>query len=785
MEELHAVACKATRRVLAYLAALAAIQWVCVVVSAAVVAVLVSILAGDSATSLPAHGFAVFRYRTGLAQVSAGQGGVIRRALAVAKMESLLQSAGAASLPIAGIVRRTFNAVFAIDGVELVYAADLRVTTVISAEVAVVAVRGLPPAALAITARVVESARVAVVALPCLRLVVTARLRHASIRGAGIAVVADSHIGVTVAVVVFSVADLLGHMVDLLVQWLAIRGVLLPVVIIVEIARVSLAIVVEVELVRVGKPRTVVFSILESVAVGVQSTVLGAGIRVLADPCLALTVPAPYPAVVGARIGRFNKAAEVVAAVATIYRTLLGSLPSLANTVSAGRKAVLRAVLIVLDSAADGITARATVLCAQKWVLPALADAVTAGRHAVHCTKLRVLSRFALTIATGCGTVVRTEFVTLLQAAEAVSAAAAVHRAVDGTLAPLADPVATRNLAVSGASASVGTILQRAAHTVATVAAIHGAVQRALSVDAEPVAARAQALLFDGAGDADSLVADIIQCTGITVVARIRVEPVQTFATVGVAKVHGAVVGIVTVNGVTNALSSLALVVQRAGIAVITAGLVEVEYAARFRVAGIVGAVITVVTFERFACHTLPGLAGVGCGARISVTANGAVRQLEPDALARLARDEFALGQLLEHVLTFLVAHTLLDHLFHQFRRQIFLSYLRSDLFGYLHIDRLRNQVLRGLGNVRFRASPAIGDGYSFRFTRARGQRGDEQNHDSRLHSDAKHDALQVALQSSKAYPILAGKESGFQCVVCWSLPPSLDARITQQYTSK
>ena len=145
------------------------------------------------------------------------------------------------------------------------------------------------------------------------------------------------------------------------IQWLAVSGIEVPVVVVVEITKIAHSIEIKVLLFRIVQSRTVVLLVFHSVVVLVGYAVCRAVVCLLIEVCLALPVPAAFPAVRRAGLSCLRKSACPIAARSAVHRTFFRHLVAVADSVAARRVTILGAVLFGFTTAANPVAASCTI----------------------------------------------------------------------------------------------------------------------------------------------------------------------------------------------------------------------------------------------------------------------------------------------------------------------------------------------------------------------------------------------------------------------------------------
>ena len=373
---------------------------------------------------------------------------------------------------------------------------------------------------------------------------IASRFGVAGILRAGIAVIAASLIDLAAAIVIHAVAAFLRQMRDQRVSGRAIRGIEIPVPIVVQVAWVALAVSVQILLPFIEHMGTVVIFVRHFVTVLIRSTVDGTGSFGFTHISLAQTVATTGPAVRRTTRSLLRVATDSVTAPAAVHGTIAGRLPPLADTVAAGRDAIPGTLLLRLIRTTDSVPADGAVCGTVVWILPVLAKAVTTRRHAVGRADQHVLSHCAKAVTAGRRTVPRATLRSLLETAEAVTAPPAIHDAHRGILPALAQAVPARRHAIRRAGTSGHTVFVNAADSISAPAAVHRTAFGRFAEHTIAVAAGRHTLRRILTGTANSTGTVVIRRAVITVIARLTVIARQVPALTIGAKVQGAGVSV-------------------------------------------------------------------------------------------------------------------------------------------------------------------------------------------------------------------------------------------------
>jgi hypothetical protein len=252
--------------------------------------------------------------------------------------------------------------------------------------ITIITVSGCTAGAFAVHARIGNRASVAVIAGQLVGRVDAPGFRHAQVIGARVVVVAGAFVGLTVAVVVQNIADFDCHVGNFRIVRRTVRGILVTVVVIVEVAEIAHLVIIEILLFRIVEGRAIVVFVCDGVAVLVRCAIHRAGLLYLTQPGLAFAVSAALPAIRRARTRSFRKTADGVPAKTTIHGAFRRILATFADSVAAGRSTILEAHLLVFILATDSIPAKNAVRGADVGILAPFTQAITAGRRAIRWT---------------------------------------------------------------------------------------------------------------------------------------------------------------------------------------------------------------------------------------------------------------------------------------------------------------------------------------------------------------------------------------------------------------
>jgi len=302
--------------------------------------------------------------------------------------------------------------------------------------------------------------------------------------------------------------------------------------------------------------------------------IIGAGTLRLAGRRLAHSVPAAEAAVHGTgdaglrhgtdpvsaaleaihRTGRrcLVESARTISTVPAVHRATVRAFSAFTHSVAAGSGTVLRATGNGLEQSAYAIVAHRAVRRTVDRVLSRSADAVSAGRFAVHRTYLWTLEHLTDAVSTGGRAVRRAQSEGLVHAANSVRATAAIQEARLCTLSPFTLAVAAHGQAVLGALPAANPHFMQSADSVPAGTAVHGAeVDRArisaLEGGTDAITADGLTQRTDPIPRALSVLARIVQCTGILVVTGRLVLDRRELACPLNAQSHSARVAIIAI----------------------------------------------------------------------------------------------------------------------------------------------------------------------------------------------------------------------------------------------
>jgi hypothetical protein len=134
---------------------------------------------------------------------------------------------------------------------------------------------------------------------------------------------------------------------------------------------------------------------------------------------------------------------------------------------------------------------------------------------------------------------------------------------------------------------------------------------------------------------ATAVVARFPRCTGIPVVAAIGGEFMSAAKVRGAGICRTRILVIAVWCPLAEAPSTLALVVQRASVAVFAICTVGTINAARLRLAGIIGAQVPVVTLQPSLAGALAQMTEIPCGANIIVVTGSVVQEMDTPTVGR------------------------------------------------------------------------------------------------------------------------------------------------------
>ena len=145
------------------------------------------------------------------------------------------------------------------------------------------------------------------------------------------------------------------------IQRLAVRGIEVPVVVVIQVTEIAHSVIVGVLLLGIRYAGAVVFVIPHFVPVFVGDTVHRAAVFRLIEIRLTLPVPAPFPAIRRARLIRLREPAGPVSAEPAVHWAFFGSLVAIACSVTAGRVTVLSTVVFGFAPTTNPVAASCTI----------------------------------------------------------------------------------------------------------------------------------------------------------------------------------------------------------------------------------------------------------------------------------------------------------------------------------------------------------------------------------------------------------------------------------------
>jgi hypothetical protein len=211
------------------------------------------------------------------------------------------------------------------------------------------------------------------------------------------------------------------------VKWLAIRGIPLQVIVVIQVADIANTIRIEIFLVRIAHGGAVVFGTVQVIPIRVNQAIGRTGSLVFTINQLTYLVATSRWTISRTQLSCLNVATDSVPASSTVHGTYGRALAAFTHTVAAGCVTILSAVVDGFALAAIAIAADIAIGRAIYDILTPVTDAVAAGRQAVHRAVGDVLELLAGFISAGRCAISSTAFEGLVGSAETVGTTTAVQ----------------------------------------------------------------------------------------------------------------------------------------------------------------------------------------------------------------------------------------------------------------------------------------------------------------------------------------------------------------------